>query len=61
MKPHHIATHRAAAQRRLPLAIFDYVHAVPAPAEVTTAGEAWRPHRTTARLYRWRSLAYTPQ
>lgn len=29
----------------------------PPPAEVTRIGEAWRPYRSTATLYLWRSLA----
>lgn len=29
----------------------------PAPAEVRRLGEAWRPYRSTATLYLWRSLA----
>jgi DNA-3-methyladenine glycosylase II len=34
--------------------------ALPAPAEVDTIGEAWRPYRTLACLYLWRSLDATP-
>ena len=32
----------------------------PKPAELTELGEAWRPHRTRACLYLWRSLDNTP-
>ena len=34
--------------------------AMPSPAEVTRIGEPWRPHRTTACRYLWRSLDATP-
>jgi DNA-3-methyladenine glycosylase II len=34
--------------------------ALPKPAEVTEIGERWRPHRTLACLYLWRSLHATP-
>jgi DNA-3-methyladenine glycosylase II len=34
--------------------------ALPAPAEVTEIGEAWRPYRTLASLFLWRSLHATP-
>jgi DNA-3-methyladenine glycosylase II len=34
--------------------------AMPAPAEVLAIGEPWRPHRTTACRYLWRSLDATP-
>ncbi|MGH2849854.1 MAG: hypothetical protein ACRDLP_04495, partial [Solirubrobacteraceae bacterium] len=34
--------------------------ALPTPAEVIARGEPWRPHRTTACLYLWRSLDNTP-
>jgi DNA-3-methyladenine glycosylase II len=33
---------------------------LPAPAEMEAIGEPWRPHRTLACLYLWRSLAATP-
>jgi DNA-3-methyladenine glycosylase II len=33
---------------------------LPTPAEVGTLGEAWRPHRTLACLYLWRSLDAVP-
>ncbi len=33
---------------------------LPAPAEMEAIAEAWRPHRTLACLYLWRSLAATP-
>jgi DNA-3-methyladenine glycosylase II len=33
---------------------------LPAPAELTEIAEAWRPHRTLACIYLWRSLAATP-
>jgi DNA-3-methyladenine glycosylase II len=33
---------------------------LPTPAEVIARGELWRPHRTTACLYLWRSLDNTP-
>jgi DNA-3-methyladenine glycosylase II len=33
---------------------------LPAPAELEQLGEAWRPHRTLACLYLWRSLDATP-
>jgi DNA-3-methyladenine glycosylase II len=32
----------------------------PAPDELTALAEAWRPHRTRASLYLWRSLDNTP-
>jgi DNA-3-methyladenine glycosylase II len=35
--------------------------ALPTPAEVTRIGEPWRPYRTAACLYLWRSLDATPQ
>jgi DNA-3-methyladenine glycosylase II len=34
--------------------------ALPGPEEVERIAEAWRPHRTLACLYLWRSLAATP-
>jgi DNA-3-methyladenine glycosylase II len=34
--------------------------ALPAPAEMERIAEPWRPHRTLACLYLWRSLAATP-
>ena len=34
--------------------------AMPSPAEVTRIGDAWRPDRTTACRYLWRSLDATP-
>ena len=34
--------------------------APPTPAELEALGEAWRPHRTRASLYLWRSLENTP-
>jgi DNA-3-methyladenine glycosylase II len=34
--------------------------AMPTPAEVEQIGEAWRPHRTLASLFLWRSLRNTP-
>jgi DNA-3-methyladenine glycosylase II len=34
--------------------------APPKPAELSELGERWRPHRTRACLYLWRSLANTP-
>jgi DNA-3-methyladenine glycosylase II len=33
---------------------------LPGPEEIDRIGEAWRPHRTLAGLYLWRSLANTP-
>jgi DNA-3-methyladenine glycosylase II len=36
------------------------VDALPAPAELERIAEPWRPHRTLACLYLWRSLAATP-
>ena len=33
---------------------------MPTPAELDEMGEAWRPHRTLACLYLWRSLDNTP-
>ena len=33
---------------------------LPAPAELEAIGEAWRPHRTLACLYLWRSLDNAP-
>jgi DNA-3-methyladenine glycosylase II len=33
---------------------------LPTPAEVIARGELWRPHRTTACLYLWRSLDNAP-
>jgi DNA-3-methyladenine glycosylase II len=33
---------------------------MPTPAELEAIGEAWRPHRTLACLYLWRSLDNTP-
>ncbi len=35
--------------------------APPKPAELEAIGEAWRPHRTRASLYLWRSLQNTPE
>ncbi len=32
----------------------------PTPAEMTAIAEPWRPHRTRACLYLWRSLANAP-
>lgn len=32
----------------------------PTPAELERIGEAWRPHRTLACLYLWRSLDSAP-
>jgi DNA-3-methyladenine glycosylase II len=34
--------------------------APPPPDELRSLGERWRPHRTRACLYLWRSLANTP-
>lgn len=34
--------------------------AMPKPAEVEAIGERWRPHRTLACMYLWRSLRATP-
>ena len=34
--------------------------AMPKPAEVVEIGERWRPHRTLACIYLWRSLNVTP-
>jgi DNA-3-methyladenine glycosylase II len=34
--------------------------ALPGPAELTEIGEAWRPYRTLASLFLWRSLRVTP-
>ena len=34
--------------------------AMPKPAEVDAIGERWRPHRTLASMYLWRSLHTTP-
>ena len=34
--------------------------ALPAPAELTEIAEPWRPHRTLACLFLWRSLHATP-
>src|SRR5262245_2912824 len=34
---------------------------LPGPEEIDRIAEAWRPHRTLAGLYLWRSLAATPQ
>jgi DNA-3-methyladenine glycosylase II len=36
------------------------LNALPAPAEMEEIAEPWRPHRTLACLYLWRSLAVTP-
>jgi DNA-3-methyladenine glycosylase II len=33
---------------------------LPTPAELTEIAEPWRPHRTLACIYLWRSLAATP-
>ncbi len=33
---------------------------LPTPAELEAVAEAWRPHRTLACLYLWRSLDNTP-
>ncbi len=33
---------------------------LPAPAELEVMGEPWRPHRTLACLYLWRSLDAVP-
>ena len=35
--------------------------APPKPAELEAIAEAWRPHRTRACLYLWRSLENTPE
>jgi DNA-3-methyladenine glycosylase II len=35
--------------------------ALPAPAELVRLAESWRPHRTTACRYLWRSLENAPQ
>ena len=45
---------RRAVMRRYGLA------ALPSPAELTSIAEAWRPHRTLACRYLWRSLDATP-
>jgi DNA-3-methyladenine glycosylase II len=34
--------------------------AMPSPADVELLGERWRPHRTLACLYLWRSLDAVP-
>ena len=34
---------------------------LPTPAELEQMGEAWRPHRTLACLYLWRSLDNAPE
>jgi DNA-3-methyladenine glycosylase II len=34
--------------------------AAPTPQELLAIGEPWRPHRTRASLYLWRSLANEP-
>jgi DNA-3-methyladenine glycosylase II len=34
--------------------------AMPTPAQVLAIGEPWRPHRTLACLFLWRSLHATP-
>jgi DNA-3-methyladenine glycosylase II len=34
--------------------------ALPAPAELTEIAEPWRPHRTLACIYLWRSSQATP-
>jgi DNA-3-methyladenine glycosylase II len=36
------------------------LEALPGPEEMQTIGEPWRPYRTLACLYLWRSLAATP-
>ena len=36
------------------------LEAPPTPAEMEAIGEPWRPHRTRASLYLWRSLANEP-
>jgi hypothetical protein len=36
------------------------IEAMPSPAEVERIAEPWRPHRTLASLYLWRSLAAAP-
>lgn len=36
------------------------LEAMPSPAEVARIGEPWRPHRTLASLFLWRSLRNTP-
>ncbi len=36
------------------------LEALPAPAELEILGEPWRPHRTLACLYLWRSLDAVP-
>jgi DNA-3-methyladenine glycosylase II len=36
------------------------LEAMPTPAEVERIGEPWRPHRTLASLFLWRSLRNTP-
>jgi 3-methyladenine DNA glycosylase/8-oxoguanine DNA glycosylase len=33
---------------------------LPGPEELEKLAKAWRPHRTLASLYLWRSLANTP-
>jgi DNA-3-methyladenine glycosylase II len=36
------------------------LHALPAPAALEAIAERWRPYRTLACLYLWRSLDATP-
>jgi DNA-3-methyladenine glycosylase II len=45
--------------RRAVQAAYD-LEELPAPAELERIAEPWRPHRTQACLYLWRSLAATP-
>ena len=37
------------------------LEAMPPPKEVVRIGEPWRPYRTTACRYLWRSIEATPQ
>jgi DNA-3-methyladenine glycosylase II len=36
------------------------LEAMPSPAEAAQIGEAWRPYRTVASLFLWRSLHNAP-
>ena len=45
---------------RKAIALAYELDAMPSPAEVTRIGEPWRPYRTTACRYLWRSLDATP-
>lgn len=45
---------------RKAIALAYELDAMPSPAEVTRIGESWRPYRTTACRYLWRSLDATP-